>query len=461
MTHWKGQSAVELLQQQVQQLSHQQIQSVELLQLGRQELEYYLEELAQENPMLEMEEPPQEGPDRVGQELLNRLTWLEDNDYQNCYYQHMDAEELSPLAQVGTSGGLEETLVGVVTRQLDRRREEAELSALTGQIAAWLDGDGYLRVSPAELARCFGAPLHEVERALTLLRSLEPAGIGACDLGQCLALQLERIGERGPALAIVQEYLEPLARGQLNTIARALSISQAEVRAAAALIRALEPRPGAMFESGEPVCYVRPDVMVEEENGRFVAHVSAGAQKGLHINRYYRTLLENSEDEGVQRYLREKLQQAEGVLYAVGQRECTLLRCAQALVNRQQAFFHCGLSALRPVTMGELAQELGVHESTVSRTVRDKFIQCPQGILPMRCFFSGRVLPRAKEKTEVSGPAARAMLAELIAKEDKGHPLSDQKLAERMHEAGCPISRRTVTKYREELQLPNTSARRR
>lgn len=446
---------MELQQTQTQKLSQRQLYSVELLRLSTLELEGYVRELAQENPLVELEEvsaqPQGEGKD----DLLGRLRWLEDNDRQNWFYQKFSDEELDPLSRVGTSGGLEETLVSFLSRQLDRLRLEEGEARLVRYLIYCLDDDGYLRTPLAELSRHGAIPLPRLEGALATLKTMEPAGVGAAELSECLALQLERIGETGPALAIVQDHLETLAKRHDRAIAAKLSITPAQVEEARRTIRELDPRPGAVFQRTEQVFYIQPDLVVEEQEGQLVVKPARGERPPFRVSRYYQKMLKQSEDKEVREYLTEKLRQAENVLWAAQQRGSTLLRCAQVIVERQREFFHSGPEAMRPLRMGEVAQELGLHESTVSRAVREKYLQCPQGLYPLSWFFTRS----AGAGEGVSGTAARKLVLRLIDGEDKGKPLSDQQLSERMAREGCPISRRTVAKYREELGIPSASGR--
>ena len=446
---------MELQQTQTQKLSQRQLYSVELLRLSTLELEGYVRELAQENPLVELEEvsvqPQGEGKD----DLLGRLRWLEDNDRQNWFYQKFSDEELDPLSRVGTSGGLEETLVSFLSRQLDRLRLEEGEARLVRYLIYCLDDDGYLRTPLAELSRHGAIPLPRLEGALATLKTMEPAGVGAAELSECLALQLERIGETGPALAIVQEHLETLAKRHDRAIAAKLSITPAQVEEARRTIRELDPRPGAVFRRTEQVFYIQPDLIVEEQEGQLVVKPARGERPPFRVSRYYQKMLKQSEDKEVREYLTEKLRQAENVLWAARQRGSTLLRCAQVIVERQREFFHSGPEAMRPLRMGEVAQELGLHESTVSRAVREKYLQCPQGLYPLSWFFTRS----AGAGEGVSSTAARKLVLRLIDGEDKGKPLSDQQLSERMAREGCPISRRTVAKYREELGIPSASGR--
>lgn len=449
---------MELIQSQVQRLNQQLLQSVELLQMSTLELEAHLRDLAQENPLIELEDPLPAPTAPKDDDLLRRLRWLEDNDRQNHYYQQVEDDEFDPLFRVGCSGGLEETLTGFIARQLDNMDLPPNLAYAVGYLAACLDEGGYFRLSLDDLSEHTGVDLPLLRKALELLRSLEPAGIGAADLSQCLELQLLRIGETGPALAIVRDHLDALARRHYRAIASKLSVPLEDVQTALSIIRELDPRPGAVFEPPGQTHYILPDIYVVEEDGQFLVRPRNRERPPFHINRYYRDMLTQSQDREVKEYITSKLHQAENVLWAIGQRESTLVRCTQAIVAHQQTFFHLGPQALVPLRMADLAQELEVHESTISRTVREKYLQCSRGVYPLSYFFS-RSATSADPEGTVGGTAARALLKKLIEEEDPAHPLSDQKLCDRMAQLGCAISRRTVAKYREEMNIPGASGR--
>ena len=223
---------MELRQTQTQNLSQRQLYSVELLRLSTLELESYIRDLAQENPVVELEEAPAPPRGEGKDDLLARLRWLEDNDRQNWFYQQFSDEELDPLSRIGTGGGLEETLVSFLSRQLDRLRLKEPAVRLVRYLIYCLDDDGYLRTPLEELSRQGAIPLSGLEEALAVLKTLEPAGVGAGELSECLALQLERIGETGPALDIVREHLEALARRHDRAIAAKLNITAAQVEEA-------------------------------------------------------------------------------------------------------------------------------------------------------------------------------------------------------------------------------------
>jgi len=444
---------LELIQRQTQQMDQRQIQRLEVLQMSALELRNYLQELSQENPVVELDDIPPAEPDWEDARFQH-LRWLADSDRQNRYYQGLWDYEDDPIARIGTGGGLEETLPKFIARQLDRLRLDGDTARTVRFLSSCLDWDGYLRTPLDELAENSGIPLPLLEQGLSVLRTLEPAGVGASSLSQCLALQLERAGVDGPALAIVRDHLEALARCRCRCIADKLGVSLDEVLAAQKAIRELDPRPGAVFEQPGQTAYLYPDIFVEERDGHFVARIRSQERPAFQINSYYKELLANSDQPEVKDYLRKKVQAAQDVLGAITQRRDTLLRCAQAILDWQEGFFRAGEQALRPLRMADVADALGIHESTVSRAVREKYLQCQRGVYPLGWFFS-----RGGAGGDIGGAAAKAALRRLIDGENKAHPLSDQKLCEALAAEGCPISRRTVAKYRDELNIPGASGR--
>lgn len=239
---------LEMTQKQELKLTPQMLQSMELLQMSAQELEAYLQELVQENPAAELSEPEERQDE--GEELWRRMQSLADQDNQNRQYVAAEREELDPLARIGTDGGLEDTLLLHLSRQLERSQAPTPVLRGAQFLAACLDESGYLREEVENLAQAAGLPAAVLEEGLSLLQTLDPAGVGARDLSQCLELQLRRAGEEGTALAVVQRGLERLARRQYRALAQELGVSQQEVLQAEARIRALDPRPGAAFAPG-------------------------------------------------------------------------------------------------------------------------------------------------------------------------------------------------------------------
>ena len=447
-----------LVQEQRQQLSQQQLQNLTLLRMNTLEVREYVQELSNSNPLVELDELPQAPLPSARDSLPEKLRWLAENDVQNHFPRPTAAEDADPLAQCANAGGLEETLPRFIARQLDRLPLGKQEKKLIVYLAECLDADGYLRSPLDELAADVGAETTLLERALRQLQSLEPAGIGAATLSECLLLQLERSHITGTAAAICREHMDALARHNYRSIAQKLGVPEAEVAEAADAIRQLEPRPSAFFQTDEPVAYVLPDVYVEVHDGELAVRLSAGEQTPFHISRYYLDLLENTTDRDVKEYLTGRLRQAENVLYAIHSRASTLLRCTEVITRRQSAFFLDG-GALRTLRLCDVAEALSVHESTVSRTVRGKYLQCSRGLYPLSYFFSSAAVKSSPSSP--TGSEARGILKLLIENEDPARPLSDQRLCQEMASRGCPVSRRTVAKYRAELNIPGASGRRR
>ena len=446
---------LELSLKQTLKLGPQMLQSMEILQMSTLELNEYIQELVQENPAAELVEPSGGGDE--SEELWRRLQALADLDNQNRQYVTADREELDPLARVGTDGGLEDTLLLHLTRQLER--SQASTLVLRGAqfLAACLDENGYLRDEIADLSQAAGLPAPVLEEGLALLQTLDPPGVGARDLSQCLALQLQRKGETGPALAIAQTYLERLARKQYHAIAQDLGISQEEVWAAERQIQSLNPRPGAAFAGREATHYLIPDLAVVETEAGLTVIFPDSYLPTLQLSGYYCNLQRQSADPEVKQYLSNKINQAQFVIQAVEQRRSTLLGCAQAIVRRQEAFFLQPEGLLSPLRLADVAQELSVHESTVSRAIREKYLQCTRGVFPLSFFFSREVGGAGDGSSSYQ---VKSTLAQLLAQEDRAHPWSDQKLRGLLEEKGFAVSRRTVAKYRDEMGIPGASGRR-
>ena len=445
---------LEMSQKQTLKLSPQMLQSMEILQMSALELGAYIQELVQENPAAELSDPP--AAEDGSEELWRRIQSLADQDNQNRQYISAVREELDPLARVGTDGGLGDTLLLHLTRQLERSRASTLVLRGAQFLAACLDEDGYLREDLPGLAQAARLPAAVLEEGLTLLQSLDPPGVGARNLAQCLALQLRRRGEEGPALAIVQSHLERLARRQYRAIAQALGISQEEVLKAERTIQSLNPRPGAPFAGREEPGYLFPDLLAVERDGRLTVICQDAYLPGLRLSPYYCALCQRTGDQEVKQYLTEKIHQVQTAVQAVEQRRATLLDCAGVIVQRQEDFFRSPGGSLVPLRLSDVAQALSIHESTVSRAVREKYLQCSRGVYPLSFFFSRQV------GTGEGGSVyqAKDRLFRLVEEEDKTRPLSDQKLSQLLTAEGFPISRRTVAKYRDELGLPSASGRR-
>lgn len=443
---------------QTQTLSPQMMQAMEILQMGSQELLEYIQEVLQENPVLEAEETrhSQENPEDA---LLRRkLEWLESTDVQNRWYHREDARDLTDTV-AGASGADpgEESLYYYLRAQISFEELPGELAAAVECVLQSLNANGWLDEPESDLALHAGVPEEIVRRAVERVQALEPAGVAARSLSECIAIQLVRRGETGLPLTIARSYLEEMGRDHYNRIARETGASREEIQEACKVIRSLNPRPGAGFAPREVLGYITPDLVVVSFEDHFEILANDYYYPTLKVSSYYHDLMKSTDEAQVKDYLTGKLRQAKWVVRSVEQRRSTLMRCADCIVERQEDFFRRGPGHLRPMTLADVAQVLEVHESTVSRAVKDKYLQCAHGVFPLGYFFSRALSAGTGEG--ISAEQIKTALKKLIAEENKKKPLSDQKLCELLAAQGIGISRRTVAKYRDELGIASTSGR--
>ena len=294
-------------------------------------------------------------------------------------------------------------------------------------------------------------------RALEIIQSLDPPGVAGQDLRDCLLLQLRRDGQAYPIeTKIIEEHLADLAANRLPKIAKALGITVDEVKTALETITSLNPLPGKLF-GGENPRFVRPDVIVQEIDGRYEVRVEADNLPRLQISAYYRDLYRNAaKDPELRKFIKKKLESAEWLIAAIRQRQSTLQRIAQEIVEIQQGFLDHGISHLKPLKMVEVAERVGVHVSTISRAISGKYIQTPRGIFELKFFFTGGAM-KSDGTMEARGSVIQR-IKDLIAGEDKRNPLSDMDIVKKLEDLDIRISRRTVTKYREAENIPRPAS---
>lgn len=337
----------------------------------------------------------------------------------------------------------------------DRERILAQL--MIGE----LSDAGYLETSLEELLDIIpdenAVKLHELEAALAIVQQLEPAGIGARNLQECLLLQLAEVPEAMPgralAVAMVTEHFDLLARRQFPRIEQLLGCDDTELHTARALIRTLDPRPGRCHAADE-TRYVIPDVIVSQSGKRWVAKMNPAAQPSIRLNRSYAELAGGKQGSLACNHM---LQEARWMLRNIEQRLDTIQRVANAIVARQRVFFSHGEAAMRPMVLSDIAGEVGIHESTVCRATNGKYMATPRGLFEFKYFFSRQLPARGGS---CSGLAIRALIRELIAAENPAQPLSDVQLARLLNEQGFGLVRRTVSKYRTQMRVPSVELRR-
>jgi RNA polymerase sigma-54 factor len=329
----------------------------------------------------------------------------------------------------------------------DAQREVAEL------IVGNIDDHGYLKSTVEELAASTNLPAEKISEVLKVIQAFDPPGIGARDLQECLMLQLERAGKSDSLeFRIVRDFMEALGKRRIPDIARGTSHSVDDVQTALARIARLEPRPGRAF-SPETDQYVLPEVFVQRSGEDFSVSTNDENIPHLRISNVYKDLMaQGGNDAEVKNYIREKIRAGKFLIKSLHQRQQTILNIGREIVKRQNDFMDKGVAHLKPMTMAQVAQVVGVHETTVSRAVSGKYIQTPQGIFEMKYFFTAG-LQTTGGGGEVSNTSVKDMIAEIFKAEDTAKPLSDQEVVKMLADKGITIARRTVAKYRDELNI--------
>ena len=449
---------------QTQTLSQRMIQSAEILQMTSQGLNTYINELALENPVIDIVEPPTAEEQR---ESIEQQEWLNSFNEENYYlYQRQnndDDYDFKSSWNINTDDG--ETLQDYLWSQLITENFTDQETEIIKFMLECLDNKGYLEESTETIASYFGTDTEIVEDLLSDLQALDPSGVCARTLEECLKLQLERRDILTPVLeSIIDNCLEMVAKNQIPAIARKLRLSPTETAGYCQIIKSLNPKPGVSFSSRDQLRYIIPDVTIVKFKDHFDILLNESMYPTIELNSYYRQMNQNPESSELKEYLGNKIRQAEWVKQCVTQRGKTLMQVSRAILEHQEEFFTFGPAHLNPLRLADIAQELDIHESTVSRAVSKKYLQCSWGVYPMNFFFSRSVAVQESSSSEsgtqsVTAADIKRVLREIIEEENKKKPYSDRLLGEKLAERGISISRRTVAKYREEEGIADASGR--
>lgn len=470
-------------------LTPQLQQSIRLLQLSTLELNQEIERITQNNPLLELGDsadyeqirdqdyPVALSPDIPNSQIeSNDVAYSEKNDrdsmlpsnedadgfngYETFYGNRESDEEGGDFAQQAiTPPNLREHLATQISlTQISERNRH-----IVGILIDSLDDDGYLRQDLQELLEMLpvelGIHLEDLQAALKYLQQLDPPGVGARNLQECLVLQLQALPEETPyrqqALLLVRHDLEILASKDYKQIKKLLHCDDDCLRSVQQLITQLNPRPGEAFNSAISR-YVIPDVMVSKLDGTWTVRLNPESIPHLSINQLYADILKRDRNNSTQ-ILMNQLSEAKWLLKNIQQRSETILRVSSVIVEHQQAFFEHGAIAMRPLIMRKIAEALNLHESTVSRVTTQKFMHTPHGIFELKYFFGSHVATNTGETC--SAIAIRTLIKQLIQSEDQKKPLTDSRISEILGEQGIIVARRTVAKYRESMQIPPVSLR--
>lgn len=438
-------------------------QAIAILQMSTLELSEYVQRELEENPFLEEREESTEAEERNNDNSDNTKMedWMEYFHDRDIGYTPQGKEEKEKSFENFLTR--RPSLYEHLEFQLHIASKKEDDLVIGNYLIGSIDSNGYLCVDLDEVASRLNVPREKVDEALELIQSFHPHGVGARDLAECLLLQLRHYGKESQmARDIIYKHLEDLGRCKLNKIAQALGVTVQEVQGIGDLIKTLDPRPGLQYSNSNEIKYILPDVFVEKVDGEYIVIVNDFNFPCLIINKVYESILRqpNAFPQDARNYLEEKMGSAIWLIRSIEQRRMTLYKVARCIVDIQSEFLDWGVEYLKPLNLKQVADIVEVHESTVSRATTNKYIQTPQGLFELKYFFSTGV-ESYHSSQKVSSKSIKHMLKEIVATEDPTKPLSDDVITKILNKKGIRISRRTVAKYRQELGILSTMARKR
>lgn len=436
-------------------------QAIQLLQFNSLELNQYLLDKIEENPLLEMENPNTQIEEVQEIPREKELDWSElaERYDDNSYRASIDKEKKEYDYESFITSTL--TLKDFLMEQLNLTILDDKEYIIGDYIIQNINENGYLVAGIDEIVEQTDSNIEEVEKVLVIIQTFEPLGVAARDLKECLFIQIKEKSELDSKLImLIEEHLDDLACNRMVKIAKDLNMDISEMQEVCDYIKTLEPKPGRAFsDSGEHVKFIIPDATIEEVEGEFVIIINDITGPRLRINNYYKELLRSSADDNITNYLEERLNSAIWVIKSIEQRKQTIYKVIESILNFQKDFFTSGKKeVLVPLTLKEVAKDIGMHESTISRATNGKYVQTPRGLYELKYFFNAGLPGQGGDISTVS---IKSEIKRIIENEDSKKPLSDQIITEILKDKGASISRRTVAKYRDELNIPSSTKRKR
>ncbi|WP_395712041.1 RNA polymerase factor sigma-54 [Reyranella sp.] len=461
-------------------------QAIKLLQFSHLELAAFIQQELEKNPLLtegaaddgqtaDTDTPVLDAPADTAEALAAAAPALADAD-ERWTREHADRGGDGAASRVGQRDDAPDaldfvadrprSLAAYVLEQLDILFADPAERRIALKLAEGLDEAGYCRLDAAVVAEAVGADLARVEAVWTRLRAIEPAGLFACTLAECLGAQLAERNRLDPAMKAMLDNLDLVAAGELTQLRRRCGVDEEDLRDMLAELRTLDPRPGQAFEF-EPIQPVAPDLVLlpakDADTGEEGWHIELNTEalpKVLVDRNYHATLMKGARAKPERDFVAERFQSANWLVKTLEQRATTILKVAREIVRQQDAFFRQGVSALRPLVLRDIAIATELHESTVSRVTSNKYIATPRGIFELKYFFTS-ALPARTPGATVSSESVRSRIRHLVGAENAQHPLSDDRIVDLLKGEGIEIARRTVAKYREAMRIPSSAERRR
>ncbi|WP_064093011.1 RNA polymerase factor sigma-54 [Rossellomorea aquimaris] len=440
---------VGLWQSQQLQMTQQLSQAITILQYSTVELNAFLESKALENPLIQLEQPRQDTPHQHKPQYYSTKNNQSSRQHTIDWYDNVSVSK----ANLGEA----------LFTQLNMKSLTYIEKRILEELIYSLDDNGYLRIDEEVFLESHKLERDQLEHYIKRLQDLEPVGVGARSLQECIFLQLNRMKDIPPlVMTIVQDYFQPFAEKKWKGIAKSLHVELRDVQATADIIQQCNPRPGAAY-CQDVSQYIIPELVVSLGDDHDInVSLHDGTTIKVKYNDEYTDFLQDHPEKDVQNYLQEKKQDFEWLLQSLRQRKQTILRVGKMLAERQRLFFLKGPSAIQPLTLKQVADEMNVHESTISRAVKGKYMQTPYGVYELKYFFTAAIKSVNVEDNEVaSARTVKNELQRLIDEEDKKKPLSDQKIVNLLKEKGYEVSRRTIAKYRDQLGILSSTMRKR
>ncbi len=431
-------------------LTPQLRQAFEILKMNSRELAEYIQDELETNPALEVN--PSDIKSR--EEVLLPMYYEEGS---SSTISDEDVNEAIEKFSVDRS-----TSVISLKEHLLLQLHTSDVVCRDMEIGEYLidnvDRNGYLSVNISEVASFFNIPAKRVERVLEHIQTFDPPGVCARNVKECLIIQLMQTGNKdGDVMEVIENYLEDLADNKIVQIAKSVGISVERVNRIHDIIRSLEPRPGREFYEYEDTKFIVPDVIVKEVGGKFRAIINDEALPIINISSYYKGILQDDISIEAKKFIQSKIESVKWLIKCIEQRKITLFKVTDCIVKYQNEFFKMGKEHMRSLTMKNVAKDINMHESTVSRTVSGKFLQCSWGVFDMKLFFQGRVSSSTLE--DMTSEKIKSKIKEIIDTENKKSPLKDNEIVNQLIKYGMEISRRTVAKYRNEMNIPVAAKR--
>ena len=439
---------LELIQSQKLAMTTQLKQSLNILNMSNFELEEEIKRESEENPLLEVEK----NSEINWEEYIKNVEQSHLIDKNELYYNSDNDINIENIVK-NTSNLYENLHLQVSLYKINQIEKET-----CDYIIDSLDEDGYLRIDEKEIINELNINKNIFENCLDIIQQLEPIGVGARSLPECLIIQIRNLGIDNELLeTIVSKDLDLIGKNKYKEITKKYNISMQKCVNLINIVKTLEPKPGRVY-SDEKSVYVQPDVFVEKIEDEFVVYINESDNLKIRISNFYREILKNSrDDENAKNFIKEKLNSATGLIKSIENRKSTILKIAQEIVKNQKEFLHKGEKYIKPMKMKDIAQSLDFHESTISRGVNGKYMLTPFGMYEFRYFFSSAL--EANYDNSVSGVSIKRIIQDIIKSENKKKPLSDDQIAKILNNKGINIARRTIAKYREELGILSSSKR--